>query len=136
MVDYNNIIIASVTLVAALITVCYSNEANRKLLKTTQLLDFSKRYQEIMLAMPEDEKRIEKYVLLYFDLCSEEYRLKNSSDIVDNTTWNLWKDGMEYLMSRHASYRQIWYKHRNEYFSKNDTFQSFFDSIVSQTDKS
>lgn len=90
------LIISFLTMIAAFRDIALFNKANSNLQRITLRLDFSHRYQEIMLAMPDsnDPDRIKKYVLLYFDLCSEEYRLWKSGDgIVDNKTWHLWENG-------------------------------------------
>ena len=105
------LIISFLTMVAAFRDISLSNKANTNLQRITLRLDFSHRYQEIMLAMPDscDPDRIRKYVLLYLDLCSEEYRLWKSGDgIVDSKTWHLWQDGMRDLMEAHPTYRDIW----------------------------
>ena len=83
------LIISALTMVAAFRDISLSNKANINLQCITLRLDFSHRYQEIMLAMPDsvDPDKIRKYILLYFDLCSEEYRLWKSGDgIVDSKT--------------------------------------------------
>lgn len=90
------LIISFLTMIAAFRDIALFNKTNSNLQRITLRLDFSHRYQEIMLAMPDsnDPDRIKKYVLLYFDLCSEEYRLWKSGDgIVDSKTWHLWENG-------------------------------------------
>lgn len=106
---------------------------NNRIHTTTLLLDFSKRYQDIMLAMPEDETKKKKFILLYFDLCSEEFRLHQKSEeekdgLIDKKTWNLWVEGMEIAM-KNPLYKAIWRNHRKDYASENAKFQKFFDRI-------
>ncbi|MDE5870855.1 MAG: hypothetical protein K2H22_02765 [Muribaculaceae bacterium] len=142
--DWNALIATLPTAVVAIVAIVYSNIGNRHSQSTSIMLDFSRRYQDIILAMPEDEARQDRYILLYFDLCSEEYRLyqkskQNRKKIlhkifrtgnapVDETTWDLWEDGMRNLMKNNATYRQVWKENRKDYAS--DSFQSFFDEIV------
>lgn len=137
------------TAAVAIVAIVYSNIGNRHSQSTSIMLDFSRRYQDIILAMPEDEARQDRYILLYFDLCSEEYRLHQKSRLnrkkilhkifrtgnapVDETTWDLWEDGMRNLMKTNARYRQLWKNNREDYGS--DSFQSFFDGIVATAEK-
>ncbi len=136
-IDTAALLVSALAMVAAFITIFCSNKANRNIQSITLRLDFSHRYQEIMLAMPDskDADKIEKYVLLYFDLCSEEYRLWKSDDgIVDDTTWQLWKEGMKDLMDTHPEYRKIWEDNKSNYRSISDqgpdTFYNFFDTQI------
>ena len=136
------LIISFLTMVAAFRDISLSNKANTNLQRITLRLDFSHRYQEIMLAMSDsgDPDRIRKYVLLYFDLCSEEYRLwKSGEGIVDSKTWHLWEDGMRDLMEAQPTYRDIWNASKENYKSISDTstnnFHAFFDSLVQESDR-
>ncbi len=129
--------ISALGVIAAFGAIYFSNKGNRNIQSITLRLDFSHRYQEIMLAMPDSNEpdKIKKYVLLYFDLCSEEYRLWKSDDgIVDDTTWQLWKEGMKDLMDTHPEYRKIWEDNKSNYQSLSDkgpdTFYHFFDTQI------
>ena len=146
--DWNALIATLPTATVAIVAIIYSNIGNRHSQSTSIMLDFSRRYQDIILAMPEDESRQDRYILLYFDLCSEEYRLHRKSrqnrkkilhrifrtgnSPVDETTWDLWEDGMRNLMKTNARYRQLWKDSREDYAS--DSFQSFFDGIVGEAE--
>lgn len=148
LIDWGGVIASIPPAIVAIVAIVYSNIGNRRLQNTTILLDFSKRYQEIMLAMPDEENKQEKYILLYFDLCSEEYRLRKKSkskrrnvfhrvfnwrdELVDIDTWKLWEDGMKIFMTTKAKSRQIWKENRMDYDS--DDFQCFFDEIVAKAE--
>ncbi len=136
-IDSAALLVSVLAMIAAFITIFCSNKANRNIQSITLRLDFSHRYQEIMLGMPDSNEpdKIKKYVLLYFDLCSEEYRLWKSDDgIVDDTTWQLWKEGMKDLMDTHPEYRKIWEDNKSNYQSLSDkgpdTFYNFFDTQI------
>ena len=136
------LIFSALMMIASFLTIYFSNKASNNAQRITLRLDFSHRYQEIMLAMPDsgDPDRIRKYVLLYFDLCSEEYRLwKSGEGIVDSKTWHLWEDGMRDLMEAHPTYRYIWNASKENYKSSSDTstnnFHAFFDSLVQESDR-
>ena len=62
--------------IAALVYTIYDNNKetarNNAILRQNLRLDFSKRYQDLMTAMPEGLEFSSKYALLYFDLCAEE----------------------------------------------------------------
>lgn len=113
-------------LLAAVVTIICSNRDNRKALNASTMLDFSKRYQDIALAMPDDGTLPEKYVKLYFDLCSEEYRL-HKKKVVSNDTWELWVDGMKDCVNSNPRYREVWLANKQYYSS--DDFADFFTSL-------
>ena len=95
------LIISAIMMIASFLTIFFFNRASNNAQRITLCLDFSHRYREIMLAMPDsgDSDRIKKYVLLYFDLCSEDYRLwKLDNGIVDSKTCYIWEDGMRDLL--------------------------------------
>ena len=85
-------------------------------------MDYTKRYQEIVLNFPKsinnknfDYEKIDadieknmkikektlRYMRAYFDLCSEEYFLHNEGKIDDNT-WREWESGIKYTFSKTA----------------------------------
>lgn len=106
-----------VTIIALLITV----RNFRKQLKLSFFADYTKRYQEIMLKLPEsvykenfnyddlnekDKKDFMRYMRVYFDLCSEEYHLWKSGHI-DKKVWKEWTGGIEASLSRPA-FQEAW----------------------------
>ncbi len=86
--------------------------------------EYTKRYQEIILHLPEGindmtfslkklkendrEKydRTMRYMRVYYDLCSEEYFL-NEQGMIENFVWNEWKKGMTYTFNRPA-FKEAW----------------------------
>lgn len=92
--------------------------------------EYTKRYQEIILKMPSDLScinlsEIEIPIRLYFNLCSEEYHLRNKGYINDEV-WNLWKEGMIETMHQKV-FRQAWAKFKSLYSSD---FWCFFEHEV------
>ena len=79
--------VSALMMIASFLTIYFSNRASNNAQRITLCLDFSHRYREIMLAMPDSGNPdiMKKYVLLYFDLCSEEYRLWKSGDGIEDS---------------------------------------------------
>lgn len=131
-VDILSLAIAGLSLILAIVIAVGGHYHNSKILKATLRLDFSKRYQDLMAAMPQDEAFNERFALLYFDLCSEEYRLwQQHTGMVDDQTWLLWEEGMETALNKHPELTDYWQAHRNDYAStllnEKESFQTFFD---------
>jgi hypothetical protein len=93
----------------------------QKQLQLNFFSEYTKRYQEITLNLPESINREDfdydlleaevrdktlRYMRAYFDLCSEEYFLKRKKHI-DDETWREWKTGMEFAFSKTA-FREAW----------------------------
>ncbi|MES9898529.1 MAG: hypothetical protein ABW148_05845 [Sedimenticola sp.] len=117
------IVAAIAAIIAIIVTVKSlrtSIEQFNEQLQLSVFTDYTKRYQEIMLNLPEsinkedfdfdkldegNEKTIKektlRYMRAYFDLCSEEYFLHGQGKIGDNT-WREWKSGIEYAFSKTA----------------------------------
>jgi hypothetical protein len=83
--------------------------------------EYTKRYQEIILHLPEDVNvasfvldgrddydRTMRYMRAYMDLCWEEWHLHNRR-LIDSETWGVWKCGMEAAFSKPA-FQQAWKK--------------------------
>lgn len=95
--------------------------------------EYTKRYQDIILAMPdnvfngtEEVNSITlKYTQLYFDLCSEEYYLYRAGQIPKDI-WNNWKEGM-ILTTKLTLFRLCW-KHQAQLY--NPDFYNFFDNNI------
>ena len=75
--------------------------------------EYTKRYQDLILQMPDNldttsihSKDVDKFMRLYFDLCSEEYYLR-SKGVVDDKVWGLWEDGIRTAMSK-QKYKTAW----------------------------
>ena len=110
--------------------------ANKQALEQSKQMffaEYTKRYQDIIMAMPAEvfsgEARMDnttlKYMQLYFDLCSEEYHLHKQGVIPDDV-WNNWKEGMELIM-KVKLYKTCW-THRSGLY--NSDFADFFDREV------
>ena len=116
--------------VAALLWSQYSDRKQRRL---SMFAEYTKRYQDIILSMPDnvyigvgDLDAISlKHLQLYFDLCSEEYHLWKHG-IVPNHIWKLWSEGMRITM-QNPVYQKAWDKLRNDYYK---TFQTYFDTEI------
>lgn len=106
-----------ITLIGVIISIYQFREQQ----KLNLFSEYTKRYQEIMMKMPEicfqeefdytklDDKNKDqtiKAMRLYFDLCSEEYflYLKNK---IDQEVWLEWKSGMTYMLNKPA-FQIVW----------------------------
>jgi hypothetical protein len=81
--------------------------------------EYARRYQEIVLNLPQDIKaatfnlhahrdyeQIMRYLRVYVDLCYEEWYL-NQQRLVDRKMWASWEAGMAAMFSRPA-FQQAW----------------------------
>jgi hypothetical protein len=98
-------------------------EALRLQLKLNFFADYTKRYQEIILNFPENinesdfsfealtqeqRNRTLRYMRAYFDLCSEEFYLRQEGHI-DDKVWHLWEGGIRFAFTKKA-FRDGWEK--------------------------
>jgi len=91
-----------------------ANSVSFQLSRETFFAEYTKRYHDIILAMPDDvflgtakaEGATLKYMQLYFDLCSEEYYLHQTGHIPEDV-WNKWKDGM-IITTKLRLYKTCW----------------------------
>lgn len=113
-----------VSIIGVLITAValwFTVRSFQKQLQLNFFSEYTKRYQEIMLNLPESVNRENfdydvlspeikdktlRYMRAYFDLCSEEYFLKRKKHI-DDETWKEWKTGMEFAFSK-VAFRKAW----------------------------
>jgi hypothetical protein len=104
--------------------------------------EYTKRYQEIILHFPENindnnfrydelEKEIKdktmRYMRVYFDLCSEEYFLKNKG-VLDEDVWSDWQEGMISTFNKPAfkiAWKQV--TQDSDFYKE---FKNFIDSII------
>jgi hypothetical protein len=117
----------------------------RKQLQLNFFAEYTKRYQEIILNLPEsineknfdfdklsDEERNHtlRYMRVYFDLCSEEYYLWKSGHI-DDRTWQEWESGIKYAFSK-TSFREGWKRIRMDtiYYKE---FSSFVNGQINES---
>lgn len=76
--------------------------------------EYTKRYHDIILAMPDEvfegtaepKGKTLKYMQLYFDLCSEEYQLRQKG-IIPKDIWDNWVEGMV-ITANNDLYRKAW----------------------------
>ena len=144
-------IVLPISVIVAIVTLCVSNQklkqqmklSNDSLLKQlhqnselqkkqaqeTFFSEYTRRYQEIIIHMPIDNKHPEwlKYVQLYFDLCSEEFHL-HEMGLIDDKVWILWVEGMQETMKQN-SFRVAW-KHPLGQLYTDDNFIRFMDNKV------
>ena len=137
---YNTIaiIVAIVSLVGtsafSIITLVRESEENRKLHKLTIFSEYTKRYNDIMYEMPEEvfsndvklTLETHKYARLYFNLCSEEFYLKEHG-LVNSEIWDNWADGMATRMKSPTLQKEWEYMREEEYF---DNFRNFMDELI------
>jgi hypothetical protein len=130
-------VVTAVGVVVAL----YTYDKSRK---TSIFLAYTERYHEIMSAEllakwrlkmdapyepPLDAKEHEKLriaALEYFNLCAEEYCLKNKNWL-DKAVWNIWDDEMERTLGT-PLFRDEWKSLKDEFKSYKE-FQDYIDGI-------
>ncbi|HRI59499.1 MAG TPA: hypothetical protein PK228_07240 [Saprospiraceae bacterium] len=101
---------------------------NRRNHRLTFFAEYTKRYQEIMIALPFEafkkdfdvtklnevsQKKILAQMLAYFSLCSEEYDLKNEGFVKDRI-WNNWAEGITANLQKPA-FQWGWEQVKNEF---------------------
>lgn len=122
--DANGIgnLIASGTALVAIAGLIIQSRSTRKQVKLQNFIEYTKRYQEIVLNFPEsinqDDFQLEsikleetknktmRYMRAYIDLCFEEYML-HEKGFIDDDLWSIWKGGMETAFSKPA-FQQAW----------------------------
>lgn len=128
----SDIIQIGILLVAVIAILC-SHLSERKQRKLQLFSEYTRRYQDIFLNMPDDiysgevpiNDRTKRYLRLYFDLCSEEYHLWQDG-VIPSKVWDLWIDGMRIAVN-HTIYKKSWIAIRDEY---NEDFKSFFETDI------
>ena len=124
--DANGIgnLIASATAVVAIVSLYIQSRSTRKQLKLQNFIEYTRRYQEIVLNFPENINRNDfvldnidpeeiknktmRYMRAYIDLCFEEYTL-HKKGFIDSDLWSIWKGGMETAFSKPA-FQQAWHE--------------------------
>ncbi|EHZ2575512.1 hypothetical protein K5N30_004442 [Vibrio parahaemolyticus] len=96
-------------------------ELQTKQLKLQNYMEYTKRYQEIILNFPESvnerdfmleslpeevRDKTMRYMRVYFDLCFEEFGL-HKRNMIDDETWSVWEGGMKFAFSKPA-FIQAW----------------------------
>lgn len=131
-------IISAFIAVCAIVGLIFQSRLTRKQVKLQNFIEYTKRYQEIILNFPENINEQEfsfddlqkesrdktmRYMRAYFDLCSEEYIL-HEKKFIDNEFWAMWKDGMKVAFSKSA-FNQAW-----AIVKKDTKFSEGFGSFV------
>jgi hypothetical protein len=131
-----NIMLFLLTLITAILFYYFT----RKEQWISLYYEFNKRYAEIRWKLPNDilfddfdlsklnDENLMKIMRQYFDLCSEEFYLKNKKKWIEKELWQEWHKGIEYYMSKPA-FKEAWRKVRNneDYYTG---FIKFMDGIV------
>ena len=130
--EIDNYIQAGMLLVA-IIAIVFSQWSDRKQRKLQMYAEYTRRYQDIFMNMPDDiytgkaaiYERTKKYMRLYFDLCSEEYHLWRQGFVKDKV-WELWVEGMQ-IETDHDIFHNAWDAIKKEY---NSDFRNYFEEFV------
>jgi len=136
-----NLITGGATIVAIL-GLIYQSRTTNKQLRLQNIIEYTKRYQEIILNFPENinEKEFKiddldeglksktlRYMRAYFDLCFEEFVLYKKG-YIDNEVWNIWSGGIFTALSK-PSFQQAWsIINKDSQFGLN--FENFINSII------
>lgn len=120
-------------LLAAIISIYISQKRDKKQRKLEMFAEYTRRYQDIFMNMPEDiydgtanvDTKTKRYMRLYFDLCSEEYHLWQDK-VVPEKVWNLWVEGMQ-IACNHQIYKCSWDALKEEY---SQDFMRYFERNV------
>lgn len=118
------IIVTGLGVLIALIFSIYQSCLMNRQMKVSLFADYTKRYQEIRLNLPknisdkdfelaklandhpEQHEATMRYMIIYFDLCSEEYFL-NQSKYLDKKVWLEWEKGIKYTFQMPA-FKEAW----------------------------
>lgn len=132
-----------ISTIAALIAIgglIYQSRSTRKQVKLQNFIEYTKRYQEIILNFPEsinevgfsfddlpenERSKTMWYMRAYFDLCFEEYILHDKK-FIDNDLWSIWRGGMDFALSKTA-FQDAW-----SVISKDTEYGSGFDRYVNE----
>lgn len=101
MTEWIQLIALLVAIIVLIITIINFNNQ----MKLNFFADYTKRYQEIMLHLPEDieinyngfselPNEVKRYLRAYIDLCSEEYYLHQLKK-VEHKIWVNWEQGIK-----------------------------------------
>ena len=120
-------------LLVAVVTIIYTQRTANKQYQYQFFAEYTKRYQDLILQMPDDLdissincKDVDKFMRLYFDLCSEEFYLR-SKGVIDNKVWELWEDGIRTTM-RKPKYKTAW-KLLGSYYD-DENFSHFMNNLT------
>lgn len=133
--------IAATAAFVAIIGLIFQSHSTRKQLKLQNFIEFTKRYQEIILNFPEginqsdieidlleapEYQRTMRCMRAYLDLCFEEYTL-HKKGFIDSDLWEIWEGGMKTAFSKPA-FTQAWSTIRKD-TEYGYEFEKFADEI-------
>ena len=135
-------LISTFAAIVAIGGLIYQSRSTRKQVKLQNFIEYTKRYQEIILNFPEnineknflfdklqeDQKRkTMRYMRAYFDLCFEEYTL-HKKKFIDDDLWSIWQDGIKVAFSKTA-FKSAWdVIIKDTYFG--DEFKGFIQNQI------
>lgn len=113
-----------------------------KQLKLQTYSDYTRRYEAIVMRLPEDVNSADfklegrgdynqtmRAMRSYFDLCFEEWDL-NEKKLIDPQFWETWQDGIRTAMSKTA-FRQAWSVISSD-SEFGERFEAFLDDLPGQ----
>ncbi len=114
--------LALLGVVIALFNLVFQMKSVKKQLELQNFLEYTRRYQDIMLNLPESihvgtfkfsETRINendlkaiRFIRAFYDLSAEEFFLHNNG-LINNATWRLWKKGIFATINNRA-FHEAW----------------------------
>jgi hypothetical protein len=131
-------IISFIMALIAVIALVFQNRAAAKQVRLQNFIEYTKRYQNIILNFPEtvnestfmldnlsEDVKVKtmRYMRAYFDLCYEEFVL-HEKKFIDDEFWEIWKDGMKAAFGKPA-FKEAWQK-----ISKDTSFGNQFVDFV------
>ena len=133
-------LITSGTAIVAIVGLILQSRSTRKQTKLQNFIEYTKRYQEIILNFPENvnendfqisnlpedtKNKTMRYMRAYFDLCFEEYTLYKKK-YIDQGLWSIWQGGIKKALSKPA-FQQAWEKIQTD-----STFGDEFENFIKQ----
>ena len=119
------------------ITIKSSMEMVREQNQIQMFAEYTRRYQEIIITMPESvyngsnvvNEDVLRYMQLYFNLWSEEYDLW-AKDAISPDVWDKWLFGIKSTMSR-PIYQKAWEMEKGNYLAHPEYVKFISDCITS-----
>lgn len=114
-------VISVLALTLSVVSIFIQRTDVKKQLIVANFSEYTRRYQELVKSFPssvlrenfslmdlseEEREQVLRCMLMYFDLCYEEYFL-HQANLIDPRLWKVWKDGIRTATSRPA-FRQSW----------------------------
>ena len=140
-------VISVLGMIVALEGIVFQLRSFEKQIKLQNFTEYTKRYHEIILNLPEeilsgesgisdlDNASLVKacsHIRAYYNLTSEEFYLKNKK-MVDDDAWEQWETGMKATLTKKA-FKEYWENIKNEeYFSTE--FEKFISGIIKGAEK-